>query len=145
MQLPKVVIVTSNLIEKDGKFLLVQEGHKYAYGLWNLPAGRLEMPMALRDNAIKEAKEETGLKVKANELVGVYQKIAKGRTVVFFVFASSVVGGKLRTDYPDGELLRARWFSYDELKRMKNKLRDKYFLKAVDAYRKKEFIVIGKS
>ena len=102
------------------------------------------MPISLSDNAVKEAKEETGLKVKVNGLVGIYQKIVNDATVVFFVFSSSIIGGKLRTDYTDGEILQAKWFSYEELKRMKNKLRDKYFLKAMDAHRKNEFMVIGK-
>lgn len=35
-----VHVVAGCVIEKDGKFLLVQEKKPIAYGLWNLPAGR---------------------------------------------------------------------------------------------------------
>ena len=136
----KLAVVTSNLIEKNGKFLLVQEGHKYAYGLWNFPAGKLEQEIKLIYNAVKEAREETGYNVKVKKLIGIYQKIQKGRNVVIFVFASSIVGGKLRTNYPDEEILGARWFTYVELKKMKNKLRDGYILSSIERYKKKRIL-----
>jgi len=143
MELPKVVVVTSNLIEKNGKFLLVQEGHKYAYGLWNFPAGKLEEPLSLEDNAVKEAKEETGFSVKVKGLVGIYQKVTEERTVIIFVFASKIIGGKMRDDYPDGEILQAKWFSEGELKKMKKDLRDTYMLNAIGDWKKKSLSNIG--
>ena len=133
-----LAVVSSNIIEKNEKFLLVQEGHKHAYGLWDFRAGKLEEEITLTENAVKEAKEETGYRVKVQRLVGVYQKIQNGRNVVIFVFASSIVGGKLRTDYPDDEILGARWFTYEELKKMKDKLRDGYILDFIKLYRKKQ-------
>ncbi len=147
MEMPKVVIVTSNLIEKNGKYLLVQEGHKYAYGLWNFPAGGLESPISLEKNAEKEALEEAGYKVSVKGLVGTYQKVVRSkdhnRTVIVFVFASSIVSGKLRDDYPDSELLQAKWFSEPELRKMKKQLRDKYILQAIRTHKNKKFLGIG--
>src|SRR3989338_4282709 len=101
-------VVTANIIEKGGKILLVQEGHKYAYGLWNFPAGKLEEKISLVDNAIKEAKEESGYDVKVKGLVGIYHNMSKDRNVVILVFASSVVSGKIRKS-SDGEILQAKW------------------------------------
>ena len=111
--------------------------------MWNFPAGKLEAPVSLERNAIKEAKEETGLNVKVKGLVGVYQKVKKERTVIIFVFASSIKGGKNRHDYPDGEILQAKWFSENALKKLKKQLRDNYILRAISDYKKKKLAKIG--
>ena len=136
----RVFIVTANLIEKGGKFLLVQEGHKYAYGLWNFPAGKLEEKISLEDNAVKEAKEETGYRVGVKGLVGVYQKIKDDRNVIIFLFASSIAGGKMRADYPDDEIMNAKWFSLEDIKKMRKILRDDYMIGAIEFYRKRGVI-----
>ena len=135
----QAVIVTANLIEKNKKFLLVQEGHKYAYGLWNFPAGKVEENISLTDNAVKEAKEETGYKVNVKGLVGIYKKTKdkRGRNVIIFLFASAITGGKTRADYPDGEIMNAKWFSIGEIKKMKKDLRDTYMIGAIGDYRKR--------
>ena len=36
------MIITGGIIEKDGKFLLVQEAQEKVYGKWNIPAGHLD-------------------------------------------------------------------------------------------------------
>ena len=55
------------IIEKDGKYLLVQEAQKHVYGLWNLPAGKVEEGYTIAETAVKEAKEETGFDVEIVE------------------------------------------------------------------------------
>lgn len=131
----KIHLVTSNLIEKNGKFLLVQEGHKFAYGLWNFPAGKVEEQITFQENAIKEAKEETGFKVKIDGLVSIYHESYPERNAVVFIFASHILGGKLR-DYKDEEILQAKWFTLEEIKKMKKQLRRKYILDAILSYKK---------
>ena len=64
------IIVVGGVIEKDGKFLLVQEAKKPFSGQWNLPAGRLEIDESVFDGAKREIEEETGYKV---ELTGIVQ------------------------------------------------------------------------
>jgi len=141
----KVFLVTSNLIERKGKFLLVQEGHQYAYGLWNFPSGKLEDGLTLAENAVKEAREETGYRVKVKGLVGIYQTIngEKGANVVRFLFASSIVGGKMLSKFPPDEIIQAKWFTFKEIKKIKNKLRDKYIITAIDDYKKKGALPLG--
>ena len=51
-------IVVGGIIEKDGKYLLIQEAKKMCYGKWNFPAGRLEFKESLKQGAIREIKEE---------------------------------------------------------------------------------------
>ena len=52
-------VVVGAIIEKDGKYLLVQEAKKRCYEQWNFPAGRLEVNESLEQAAIREVKEET--------------------------------------------------------------------------------------
>jgi len=43
MSEPKLIqVVAGCVLEKDGKYLLVQEKQKAAYEKWNLPAGRVD-------------------------------------------------------------------------------------------------------
>ena len=70
-------VVSANVICKDKKYLLVQEKKPSAYGLWNLPAGRVEEGYSLEETAIKEAKEETGFDVRIVRKLGIFQKTTK--------------------------------------------------------------------
>ena len=62
-------IVVGGIIEKDGKYLLIQEAKKMCYGKWNFPAGRLEFKESLKQGAIREIKEETGCDNKKKNLI----------------------------------------------------------------------------
>lgn len=35
-------VIVGGIVEKDGKYLLVQEAQKKCYGKWNFPAGHLD-------------------------------------------------------------------------------------------------------
>ena len=60
-------VVAGAVLKKDGKYLLVQEAQSKAYGLWNLPAGRVDVGDTIEQTAVKEAKEESGFDVKLFE------------------------------------------------------------------------------
>lgn len=57
------MIITGGIIEKDGKFLLVQEAKEKVYGKWNIPAGHLDFNETIFEGAKREIFEETGCKV----------------------------------------------------------------------------------
>jgi len=133
-------VVTANLMERDGKILLIQEGNPPAKGKWNFPAGRLERDGDILENTIKEAKEETGYDVKLEGLVGVYHEFRKGGTnPLIVVFKSNIVGGKLAPD--ENEIMDAGWFSLEEIK--KKDLRNSYILKSIDDLRKRGLLPLG--
>ena len=50
-----VGVVAGCLIEKDGRYLLVQEKQARAYGLWNLPAGYVDKGEALEAAGCRNA------------------------------------------------------------------------------------------
>jgi len=130
--LEKAYIVAGVLIEQNNKYLLVQEKKKKVRGLWNLPAGKVEKGSSFEETAIREAEEETGYKVKLKKKLGVFQ-ISVGDSVKHS-FLAEIIGGEL--NYPKDEILDARWFSYNEVKRMKDKIRHPWVLESIEIYQK---------
>lgn len=80
--------------EDDGRVLLVEEGKEAAAGTWNLPAGKLEDDEDPRTGAQREAREEVGLDVSPDDLIGVYIGYSdlSDRRVVNFVYHASATG-----------------------------------------------------
>lgn len=109
-----VIIGCCNLIIEDGAVLLVREAKPGARGRFNLPAGKPEVGETLMEAAVREAREETGLEVELDHLVGIYQcpETSEGFSVTNFVFASHRVGGQLATSAAHPEV---RFFSPDEV------------------------------
>ena len=125
----QINLVAGVIIKKDGKYLLVQEKLPKAYGLWNFPAGKVEEGDIIAHTAIKEAKEETGYDVKLLRHVGVFnspEKICPCK----HAYEAEIIGGELK--FPEDEIMDAKWFSYDEIKKMKDKLRGGWVLEAID-------------
>ena len=103
--------------QRCGCYLLVQESKASAWSRFNLPAGKPEQGETLTEAAVREAQEETGLKVTVDHLVGIYQcpRTSEGFGVVNFVFFSEVVGGDLRTSNAHPVV---RYFSTGEIAKM---------------------------
>src|SRR4051812_16105074 len=70
---PGFIIGCCNLIADNSRYLLVQEAKPSAWSRYNLPAGKPERGETLVQAAVREAKEETGLDVTVEHLVGIYQ------------------------------------------------------------------------
>jgi 8-oxo-dGTP pyrophosphatase MutT (NUDIX family) len=106
-------IICSGLIEKDGNYLLVKAKVGAPKGLWNNPGGHKDEESI--ENAIKrEVKEETGFDVEIGKLIGTY---IFGETKKY-VYETKIVGGKL--ECPPDEIEKARWFTVDEVKKLKD-------------------------
>jgi 8-oxo-dGTP diphosphatase len=112
--LATTLIGCSNLIVRDGRYLLVQESKEPARSLFNLPAGKPELGETLPEAAVREAREETGLDVQVEYLVAIFHcpRTSEGVGVVNFVFRSKVSGGQLRTS---AEHPVVEYFSRDEI------------------------------
>jgi len=78
------------IINEHKQVLLV---HRTDCDIWNLPGGGMERGESPWQAAIREAREETGLDVVVNKLIGVYSKPEQGDTVLLFL--CSVVSGEL--------------------------------------------------
>jgi 8-oxo-dGTP diphosphatase len=106
------------IIIKDDRVVLVKRAHPPIQGQWSIPGGVLEVGELVRQAAIREAREETGLIVEPGELLGVYDRILRNdeqRVQYHYVlvdFLCRPVGGELRADSDAAEV---RWFARDEL------------------------------
>ncbi len=115
-----LVGVGAIIIERD-RVVLVKRGHPPLVGEWSIPGGVLEMGETLRQAAVREALEETGLVVKTGELLGVYDRIlndADKRTRYHYVlidFLCRRTAGELQAA---GDAAEARWFSRAEVSRL---------------------------
>jgi len=78
------------IVENRGDFLFVEEGKEHVEGVWNLPCGSIEEGESPKEAAVREAREETGLEVELDRLVGVYLDVtySSGEPVVNFVYSA---------------------------------------------------------
>lgn len=129
-----MAIIVGGVIEKDGKYLLVQEAKESCRGKWNLPAGHLDSNETIFDAAKREIKEESGLDV---ELIGICQignRKLDNDVFVSIIFSAKALGGDIRFN-PD-EILDVRWFTYEEIVSMREQLRtEKLILGAIENIR----------
>jgi len=112
-----LVGVGSIIIEND-RVVLVKRAHPPIQGQWSIPGGVLEVGEFVRDAAIREAHEETGLIVEPAELLGVFDRVlrhADGRVQYHYVlidFLCRPVGGRLKAASDAAEV---RWCTREEL------------------------------
>lgn len=110
------------IIVQEGRVLLVRRGQAPLLGEWSLPGGVLECGETLRQAAVREAREETGLTVEPGELLGVYERVTRdeaGRVRYHYVlidFLCRVTRGELKAG---SDAADARWFTPGELDSLK--------------------------
>jgi 8-oxo-dGTP diphosphatase len=115
-----LVGVGAIIIERD-RVVLVRRGHPPAAGEWSIPGGVLEVGETLRQAAVREALEETGLRVEVGELLGVYDRVlrdADERTRYHYVlvdFLCRRIAGEFEAADDAAE---ARWFTRGEVARL---------------------------
>lgn len=133
---PEITVAT--ILEKDGRFLLVEEETEQGLML-NQPAGHLEADESIQEAAVRETLEETAYRVIPEALVGIYllqYTLKDGRKVSFLRFALS---GKIvsKLDQPlDPDILRTVWMTYDEIVACRHRHRSKLVLQSIDDYLK---------
>jgi 8-oxo-dGTP diphosphatase len=118
-EFPKLPLVGVGAIIVDGdRVLLVKRAHPPIQGQWSIPGGVLEVGEMVREAAIREAREETGLIVEPGELLGVYDRILRDPEkrvqyhYVLIAFLCRATGGQLQAATDAAEV---RWFTRKEL------------------------------
>ena len=100
------VSVTGIVVRDDGRVLAIKRSDD---GRWVPPGGVLELDETPQDGVAREVYEETGLKVQAVRLSGVYKNMRLG--VVSLAFVCEVTGGE---EHTSDESDRVAWLSREE-------------------------------
>lgn len=101
------------LIEMDGGIVLIRRLHPPHKDEWTLPSGFIEADESAEEAAIREAEEETGLKIEILDMAGV-NSFPEGPPVsgIMIFFRGRPVGGELRAG---DDAVEAKVFQVDEL------------------------------
>jgi 8-oxo-dGTP diphosphatase len=100
------VSVTGVVFRDDGRVLAIQRDDD---DRWVPPGGVLELDETPPDGVTREVLEETGIKIHADELTGVYKNMKLG--VVTLAFRCSVISG---SSHPTDEAKQVAWLTIDE-------------------------------
>ena len=110
------------IIIQNDRVVLVKRAHPPIQGQWSIPGGVLEVGELVREAAIREAREETGLIVQPADLLGVYDRILRNEEqrvqyhYVLVDFLCRPVGGELQAASDAAEV---RWFTRQDLPALK--------------------------
>lgn len=88
-------IVAGAIAVRDGKILLLRRGIEPAKHTWTFPGGFVELGETVRDAAVRETKEETGVDIVPSKILGLYSYPDAG--VATAVYLADVVGGSIQT------------------------------------------------
>lgn len=125
-------VTVAAVIERDGKFLLVEENTGDGL-LFNQPAGHLEANESLIQAVARETLEETAHHFKPEYLIGIYRWHHPRKDIVYlrFAFGGSITGHE--PDRPlDQGIVRATWLASEELRSATNRHRSPLVLQCVE-------------
>ena len=125
-------VTVAAVIERDGRFLLVEE--ETTAGLaFNQPAGHLEEGENLLDAVVREALEETAYHFKPTQLLGIYNWRRPDREVTYlrFAFAGELRGFDAARTL-DAGIVAAHWLTPEEIRASQARHRSPLILRCVD-------------
>lgn len=127
-------ITVAAIIERDGRFLMVEE-HADGRVVFNQPAGHLEAGESLLAGVARETLEEAGCPFTPEALVGIYSWTNADTGIAYLRFAFSGRCGERDPNRAlDTGIIDARWMSRDELLAQPDKLRSPLVMRAIDDY-----------
>ena len=97
---------------KAADVLLIRRGNPPRQGEWSLPGGRIEPGEPVRDAALRELREETGVKAELLGLVDVVDGLFPERHYVLIDFAARWLAGEPQAG---DDAMDARFFNPGEL------------------------------
>ena len=105
---PKVAV--TSVIQRSGKVLMICRANDPGYGLWSMPGGYVDRGEVVEKAAAREVREETGLEVEIERLIGLFSEA--GNPVMVAAFLAREVGGVLKAG---DEALAVEFFDVHDL------------------------------
>lgn len=110
------VLGVSVCLIKNGRVLLTQRAKRPFQNTWSLPGGRVEFGERLKEAALRELREETGLGAKLQGIIDWTEIIEAERHFVIAVFLAEWTSGEATAG---SDALAARWFELTDLATLK--------------------------
>lgn len=127
-------VTVASVIERDGKFLLVEE--ETSAGLrFNQPAGHWEPNETLAQGAAREVLEESAWHFTPEHLIGIYRWHSDhaDTTYLRFAFCGTVSNYEPERKLDEG-IVRAAWMTLDEIRATQDRHRSPLILRCVEDY-----------
>jgi len=127
-------ITVACVVEKDGKFLLVEE-HSGGKLVYNQPAGHLEPNETLYQAAIRETLEEAGWHVKPTHVLGINKYVAQHSGTIYyrFTYLAEALHEEANAKLDEG-IERALWLDVETIRQSSDKLRSPLVLTNIEQY-----------
>lgn len=109
------------IIIENGAVVLVKRGHPPLAGEWSIPGGVMEVGETVREAVVREAREETGLEVVVEELLGVYDRLVRdelGRVRYHYLLLDFLCRRTSGSLFAASDAEEVRYFTSEELKRL---------------------------
>ncbi len=131
----QIHVTVAAVIEHNEKFLMVEEIDPNIGIVFNQPAGHVELNESIIDAIVREVKEETGLIFNPNSLIGIYSltPATNNKHYLRFCFTGQVDSPEQLAPI-DTDILKAHWFSTDEIKSLVDKHRSGLVMTCINDY-----------
>ncbi len=125
-------VTVAAVIERDGKFLMVEEETDVGIR-FNQPAGHLECRESLSAAVIREVLEETGRSFVPEALVGIYNWRNEARDITYlrFVFTGRITGHDTARPLDQG-IIATHWLTLEEIRQQQSLHRSPMVLQCVE-------------
>lgn len=130
-------IVVSAVIEKEGRFLLVEERESNGVLTLNQPGGLLEAGESLEHAVIRETLEESAYEFCPAGFLGTYHlnyRMEDGADISYIRFAFTGTVGTLHNQPLDPDIVRTVWMTCDEIKASQERHRSILVMQCIDDY-----------
>ncbi len=89
---PKHIVSAATIVMTEQREILLIKGPRRG---WEMPGGQVEEGESLKEAAIRETKEETGIDIEVLKFCGIFQNVSK--SICNTLFLAKPVGGSLTT------------------------------------------------
>lgn len=105
---------TTLLIFENDKLLMAKRAISPQKGYWDLPGGFVDLNESLEEGAIRETKEETGLRVEVEKYLGSFADVYgdTGIPTLNFFIKMAVIGGE---PHAQDDVSALKWFDLNNL------------------------------
>ncbi|MDT9027216.1 NUDIX hydrolase [Rossellomorea yichunensis] len=109
---PKHIISAATIVQNEKGEILLIKGPRIG---WEMPGGQVEEGESLKEAAIRETKEESGIDIEVVKFCGVFQNVS--RSICNTLFLARAIGGMPTTS---SESLEVGFFPVEEALDMVN-------------------------